>query len=261
MKPFSEKRPLGRSGLVAGPLGVSGGYGAPAAAFEAAFERGCNYFYHGSIRRPGMSQAIKNLTVKGLREKLVVVDQIYTRSVLQFRWSFGSFLKKTGLEYADVLLLGWYNSAPSKRIMDHCLELKQKGLVRHLAISGHKRKAFPGFADIREIDVMQFRYNAVNKGAEEDIFPHLKADRPGTVAYTATCWGKLLNPKKVPAGEKTPRASDCYRFVLSNPNMDVCITGPSDMEQMKEALATLDRGPLSAEETAWMRRVGDHIHG
>jgi len=261
MKSFKEQILLGRSGLTAGRLGVSGGYGAPAEAFETAFEQGCNYFYHGSLRRPGMTQAIRNLTAKGLRGKLIVVDQIYARLGFQFRWSFKSFLKKTGLEYADVLLLGWYNGLPSQKVTDLCLELKSKGLVRHIAISGHDRKAFPEFAEQGMFDILQLRYNAVNKGAETDIFPHLPPKRPGLVAYTATCWGKLLNPKKMPAGEKTPRASDCYRFVLSNPNMDVCITGPKDMEQMKEALATLDRGPMSEEELAWMRRVGDHIHG
>ena len=40
---------LGKTGLKVGRLGVSGGYGAPAKAFEMAYERGCNYFYHGSI--------------------------------------------------------------------------------------------------------------------------------------------------------------------------------------------------------------------
>ncbi|HAP67828.1 MAG TPA: aldo/keto reductase, partial [Nitrospinae bacterium] len=50
-----------------------------------------------------------------------------------------------------------------------------------------------------------------------------------------------------------------YRFVLSNPNVNVCITGPKNMEQMTEALTALDNGPLSQEEMAWMRRIGDHL--
>jgi hypothetical protein len=44
---FHEPRDLGRTGLKVGRLGVAGGYGAPAAAFEEAFERGCNYFLLG----------------------------------------------------------------------------------------------------------------------------------------------------------------------------------------------------------------------
>src|ERR1043166_7295682 len=75
---FAEKRVLGRSGLTAGRLGLGASYGAPAAAFERAFEHGCNYFYWGSARRDGMGEAIRHLAGQH-REKLVVVLQSYSR--------------------------------------------------------------------------------------------------------------------------------------------------------------------------------------
>ena len=56
------------------------------------------------------------------------------------------------------------------------------------------------------------------------------------------------------------RAADCYRFVLSNPNVNVCITGPSSAEQMEENLAALAGGPLSDEEMPRVKRIGDHIY-
>jgi predicted aldo/keto reductase-like oxidoreductase len=261
MKSWDGTRTLGRSGLLAGPLGVAGGYGAPAAALEMAFERGCNYFYHGSSRRPGMTQAIKTIVAKGQREKLIVVAQLYTRSVWHFRRSLESFLRKTGLEYADVLLLGWYNSEPGERIRAVAHDLKERGWWRYLAVSGHHRPAFPLMARTGRYDIFHLRYNAAHRGAESDVFPHLEAhNRPGIITYTATRWGNLVNPKRMPPGVPTPRASDCYRFVLSNPQVDVCMTGPKDMDQMKEALAALQRGPMSPEEMEWMKKVGDHVH-
>ena len=81
------------------------------------------------------------------------------------------------------------------------------------------------------------------------------------VAYTATCWGKLLSPGAMPAGEAPLRGRDAYRFVLSNPDFQVCMTGPKDAAQMDEALAALDDGPLSPEEMARIRKIGAHIHG
>jgi len=57
---LSKPRILGKTGLKAGRLGVGAGYGAPATAFEEAFERGCNYFYWTS-RKAGMRQAIMNI--------------------------------------------------------------------------------------------------------------------------------------------------------------------------------------------------------
>jgi len=39
------------------------------------------------------------------------------------------------------------------------------------------------------------------------------------------------------------------------------MSGPKTLEQMRQNLAVLDGGPLSEEELARMRRVGDFIHG
>ncbi len=258
-----KRATLGRTGLPVCRLGVSGGYGAPISAFEMALERGVNYFYHGSRRAPGMNAAIKNIVAKGRREDLLVVAQNYWRAFeWPFRRSFDSFLKKTGLEYVDILLLGWHNAAPAKKFLDICRALKTKGLIRFLAISGHNRPAFPEFARSGTYDVCHVRYNAVHTGAEKEVFPLLSAEsRPGIVIYTATSWGQLLKPRNIPAGEQLPRGSDCYRFVMTNPAVDVCMTGPRSLEHMKEALESLDRGPMSEEELAWMRRVGSHIHG
>ncbi len=72
---FHEKRVLGKSGLVVGRLGISSSFGAPAAAFEEAFERGCNYFTWGTFvkgRSSKMKAAIKNIVSKGQRDELVV---------------------------------------------------------------------------------------------------------------------------------------------------------------------------------------------
>jgi aryl-alcohol dehydrogenase-like predicted oxidoreductase len=113
-----------------------------------------------------------------------------------------------------------------------------------------------------DFDVLHFRYNAAHRGAEKDIFPFLGGDkRPGTVAFTATRWGKLLDPKKVPPGEKAPTAADCYRFVLSNPAVDVCMSGAKTVEQMRENLTVLDSGLMTEDELARMRRIGDFVYG
>lgn len=57
---------LGKTGLKVGRLGLAGSYGAPARAYETAFEQGCNYFYSGSGRqRSQMHQAVKHLAAQG----------------------------------------------------------------------------------------------------------------------------------------------------------------------------------------------------
>ena len=94
------------------------------------------------------------------------------------------------------------------------------------------------------------------------VFPYLpESARPGIVAYTATRWGHLLDPKKMPEGEAPPPARDCYRFALSHPAVSLVLCGPSNREQMQEALRALDAGPLDPDEKARMHRIGDHVYG
>jgi len=250
-----ERTVLGATGLQVGRLGVAASYGVPAAAVEAAFAHGVNYFYWGSIRRSGFGQAIRNLSSQ--RGRMVLVIQSYSRIAGLMGWSLERALRELRLDYADILLLGLWNKPLSERILDAARKLKERGLVRHLATSSHQRPLIARWAATRAFDVLHFRYNAIHTGAERDIFPSLPAEnRPGMVAYTATSWKQLLNPKRVPKGEKVPRASDCYRFVLARPEVDVCMSGPANAEQMTEALEALRRGPMSQEELAWMRRVG-----
>ncbi len=258
---FAEKRILGRTGLRVGPLGVAASFGAPASAFEEAYERGCNYFYWGSIRKKGMRDAIRNLCGQGKREDLVIVVQSYSRSVSLMQTFFERALKSLALDHADILLLGWHNKTPAKRIMDNAMAMKKKGLFRFLGLSSHNRSLFPRLAESGIFDLFHVRYNAAHRGAEQEIFPHIKGEaRPGAVSYTATRWGQLLNAKKMPPGENPPSASDCYRFVLSNPGVDVCVCGPKDQVQMREGLRTLELGPLNPEELSRMRKIGDYVH-
>jgi predicted aldo/keto reductase-like oxidoreductase len=260
MDSFSATR-LGKTGLQVGRLGVSASYGAPAEAFEAAFEKGCNYFYWGSKRKSGMRQAIINICRKGKRDELVVLIQSYSRSPLLMEVFFKNALKSLNIDSADVLLLGWHKRRPSQRMLDKCLDMKAKGLYRYLAISSHNRPLFPRLARDNVFDIFHLRYNAAHRGAETEVFDQFSnQEKPGIVSYTATRWGQLLNPKKVPSGEKPLSASDCYRFVLSNPNVDICMCGPRDRGQMQEALRSLELGPLSEDELVRVRKIGDYVH-
>lgn len=264
MADFHQPRVLGKTGLVMGRMGLGSSYNAPAAAYEEAFDRGCNYFYWGTMRRPSMRDAIRHLCARGLRDRLVVVIQLYTRFPFYAEWSFARALRALRLDHADVCLLGMHQSVPSRALRDRIFRMREQGMFRLLAVSGHNRLKLPEIFHETPADILHVRYNAAHRGAEAEVFPHLPvndAERPGLVSFTATSWRQLLNPKRLPPGEKMPRGRDCYRFVLSHPSVDLCLAGPRSLEEMREALAALDDGPLNQEELARMRRIGDFVHG
>jgi aryl-alcohol dehydrogenase-like predicted oxidoreductase len=250
---------LGRTGFEVGRLGLASSYGAPAGAVEQAFEHGVNYFYWGSIRRGGFGKGLRALAPR--RGRFLLVTQSYSRLASLIGPSLERALRTLRFDYTDALLLGLWNGAPPPRILDACRKLRERGLVRYVAVSTHNRSLIARLAADPQFDIFHVRYNAVHRGAEREVFPQLISHNPpGLVSFTATSWRQLLDRKRIPSGEKIPTAADCYRFVLTQPAVNVCMTGPANAAQLDNALEALRRGPMAEDELAWMRRVGDAIY-
>ncbi len=257
---FTQKVTLGRTGLKVSRLGIGSSYGVSERACRQAFDQGVNYFFWGSVRSPGMGRAIRHIARRE-RERLVVVLQLYVRSPRLAPRSVERGLKTLGLDYADILLLGWHDSPPRSELIQTVERVRNHGRFHHLGISSHQRPLFREFLADGNYDVFHVRYNAAHTGAEQDIFPYLPLENsPGIVSFTGTRWGSLLEQKYMPAGETPPTASECYRFTLSNPNVHVTVCGPKTDEQMTHALTALSAGPLDDERLAWMKTVGETVH-
>lgn len=255
---------LGSTGRELHRLGIAASFGVEARAVEAAVEEhGVGYLYWGSLRRGAFQDAIRALCARGRRDELFVVIQSYSRLASLVRPSLTRALRQLGIEQADLLLLGWWNGPVWSRVRDAALRCREQGLTRHLGVSTHERPQVPSFAGADSpFDVVHLRYNAAHRGAERDVFPHLPADRAGLVAFTATCWRKLIRPVRgAPPDLAVPTAGDCYRFALQRAELDVCMTGPRHGDDLRAALATVARGPMSEDELAWMRRYGDLVYG
>jgi aryl-alcohol dehydrogenase-like predicted oxidoreductase len=257
---LGEKVTFGRSGLSVSRLGVGSSFGVSERACKLAFDAGVNYFFWGSVRTPSMGAAIRDLS-KTHRDELVVVLECYARWPWMIRKSVEQGLRQLGVDHVDVLLLGWHESLPSDGTLDAVDRLKEQGRFRSLGISSHQRPLFQEFVRDERYDVCHIRYNAAHPGAEQDIFPHLDDSPPGIASFTNTRWGDLLKAENMPEGLSPPSAPDCYRFALSNPNVQVALCGPSSDREMQESLDVLKQGPLDQDEMLRMRKIGEHVHG
>ena len=260
MTAFGE-RTLGRTGRVVSPLGLGSSYGLPGKEVARAFDRGVSFFLWGSRRRGDFGKGLREVARKD-RARATIAIQTYARAAWAMPFSVDSALRALGTDYVDVLCLAWWSTLPPQRIIDRALALQAKGKVRSLMVSCHARPMFESFAGDARYDALMVRYNAAHPGPERDVFPHIgpEVQRHGVVAFTATRWGTLLDPRYTPASEPRPSAGDCYRFALSNPTVDVCLSGPKNGEELDHALDAMDRGPMAEDEIAWMRRVGAHVH-
>ncbi len=82
------------------------------------------------------------------------------------------------------------------------------------------------------------------------------------VSFTATSWTSLLRrPRGYPQGGRLPTAGMCYRFVMSNPAVHVCLMAPGNLRQFEQNLAEIRQAPLHAEDMQFMRNFGDLVYG
>ena len=86
-------------------------------------------------------------------------------------WSLERALKSLGMDHADILLLGMWNKNIASAIFDQALRLRERSLIRAIAVSTHNRPLAPEIARNSDVDILHVRYNAVHPGAERDIFP------------------------------------------------------------------------------------------
>jgi aryl-alcohol dehydrogenase-like predicted oxidoreductase len=250
---------LGKTGIEVGRLGLSGSFGLDEQSAERALlELGIDYFFVTQRMRP-LVRALKNLIAAGHRDRMVIASG----ANIPFGWSVRRAWEKSaralGVDRIDVFHLfwvqgHWYVTGNTWKEMQ---KLKEEGLVRALAISCHDRKMARRLVDELGLDVLMIRYNAAHRGAESEIFSTLEPQtRPGIVAYTATRWGKLLQPASG-LGPMSP--PECYQFSLSHPAVDVVLCGPRSFQELAMDAEGARAGTLSGERLEEVKRFGDAV--
>jgi aryl-alcohol dehydrogenase-like predicted oxidoreductase len=241
--------------------GVSASYGLDEAGVREAIELGANYLFWSPTKK-FLKKIIKDVISKDRERFVLATGPLLGYFAGSVRSAAEWALRESGSDYLDVLQVFWAGkmSALTDSVIGEMVKLRDQGKVRAIGVSIHDRKRAARLAAEGPLDFFMIRYNAAHPGAEVDIFPHLPQKKPVIAAYTATCWTKLL---KSPKGWSGPAASagDCFRFCLTNPNVDLVISAPKTAAELRENLQALERGPLSEQEMTRMRALGRAVHG
>ena len=254
---------LGRTGRRVFRLGLSASYRPGQDAVRLALDEGVNYFFCYGFDTQ-MIKVLRELP-PSQRQDLVITTGAYNWKWwhCNVRRTCEKRLRQLRAEAIDVLLfLGVLSRKDlTERGREDLLRLREEGKARAIGISTHNRKLAGELAAEGELDVLMIRYNAAHRGAEQDIFQHLAARDPGLVSYTATRWGRLLvRPRGWPKEGPVPTAGMCYRFVLANSHVDVCLTAPYRLKHFRENLTEVRQGPLSEDQMQFMREFGDAVY-
>ena len=254
---------LGRTGIRAFRLGLSASYLPGQRTVERALDEGVNYlFCYGFDLQ--MIRVLRRLPADR-RDGITIATGAYNWIIWQqdLLGTLEKRLRQLRTDHIDVFhFLGVMKPKQlTPRVRDELAMLRADPRVRAVSISCHDRKLAGQLAAEGALDCLMMRYNAAHRGAESDIFPHLVGHDPGVVSYTATRWTYLLRRTKGwPKDAPVPTAGQCYRFVLSNPHVDVCLTAPRSEKQLVENLAAVRQGSLPEDEMSFLRAFGDAVH-
>jgi aryl-alcohol dehydrogenase-like predicted oxidoreductase len=256
--------PLGKLGTPVCRIGLSASYRPGRETVFKALDEGLNYFLYFGFDNQ-MTSVLKE-TLAGRRDQYVLATGAYNyiwghqnlRKTLERR------LRQLRTDYIDVFhFLGVTRRAHfTPQVRDELQAVRESGLVRGVSISTHDRRFAAELAREGTLDAMMIRYNAAHIGAETEIFPHLPDSDPAVISFTATRWTSLLRaPKGYPRGERVPTAGLCYRFVLSNPAVHVCLMAPGNLKQFRQNLSEIRQGALQEDEMKFIRNFGDVVYG
>lgn len=255
---LGEKVALGATGMMVGRLGMAASYGGPAKMYREAFDAGCNYFWWGALRRPAMSNALRELFAAGERERVVLALQTVMRWRGATTNSLTRQLRRLKTEYADEVVLTMLRTEPPAQLMDELHSLKERGLYRALGMTTHNRKLAGSLASRGMFDVFHIRYNFVHPGAEDDIFPYLSDHNPGIVVFSSSNRGRY---RKLTYVDGTAVGMvDVYRWAVSDPHVHVVVSSPGSVEKLRQNLKLLSLPLMSNGDRAEMRALGKAVH-
>ena len=257
------RAPLGAMRIPVCRIGLSATYRPGRETIFKALDEGLNYFFYYGIDSQ-MTSALRSLP-PSRRDQLVLATGAYNYLVRHqnLRRTLEKRLRQVKTDYIDVFhFLGVTKPKQfTQQAREELAAVRASGLVRGVALSTHDRKFAAQLAREGIVDAIMIRYNAAHRGAEMEIFPEIRPDGVAVVSYTATRWTALLRrPRGYPKPARVPTAGMCYRFVLSNPSVHVCLMAPSNLAQFESNLSEIRQGPLPADEMQFLRDFGDVVY-
>ncbi|MBQ1476975.1 MAG: aldo/keto reductase [Erysipelotrichaceae bacterium] len=141
-------------------------------------------------------------------------------------------------------------------VYDYILDLKKKGIVRHLGLSSHTPSVIQKILDEADVDMLMFSINPAydygegeyaNGGVDErtEVYKRCERDGIGISVMKPLSGGQLLDASLSPFKQAlTPY--QCIRYCLDKPGVLTVLPGAQSMEEI-ETLLNYEKAP--EEET------------
>ncbi|MEM0023561.1 MAG: aldo/keto reductase [Thermofilaceae archaeon] len=207
-----EYTTLGKTGLKISRIGLGAWqfseawgvteYDRAKAIVKRALELGINFFdtamvYGNGLSEAALGKALRELGVK--RDEVVVTTKIPGDFLnpIDIPRAVEKSVKLLGLGYIDALLVHWppaWHNYPTYVYARSLERIVNVGLVRHLGLSNFPVELVESFRNSlsrTDVEVFQYRYNLVERWAEEEIVPYAERCQITLQAWSPIAKGAL----------------------------------------------------------------------
>ncbi|NLV73709.1 MAG: aldo/keto reductase [Chloroflexi bacterium] len=212
-----------------------------------AFEGGVTYIDTAVGYCNGDSQRAVGEALKGWRDKIVVSTKNHEYKDEKTWWTnLENSLERLQISYIDIYNhhgLNWERFTTDARdtVSTWMRRAKDQGLIKHICFSFHdSNENLIKLIDYGYGDSITLQYNMLDRSLEEGI-AYAREKGVGVVVMGPVAGGRLGTNSEVleellPQVKRVPELA--LRFVLSNANVGVALSGMSTMQQVEENLAT-----------------------
>jgi len=226
-----------------------------------AMELGINYYDSAVMYCKDESQIVLGKAIKGRRDDLYISTKNHYKGDDPKEWRnfLDQSLERLDIDYIDFYHLhGLSFEQYSEHLlpngpMDEARKAKEEGLIKHLCFSSHdKPENIIKLIDTGEFEGILVQYNLLDRRNEKAI-AHAHENGLGVAIMGTVGGGRLVPPSEkiqnMISDEVKSTPEIAIRFVLSNPNVTVALSGMNSNNMVEENVATASRPePLSSEE-------------
>jgi aryl-alcohol dehydrogenase-like predicted oxidoreductase len=182
-------------------------------------------------------------------------------------------LKRLKTDYIDLYQLhGGTIEDDIDEVIDAFKLLKQQGKIKHYGISSIRPNVIRQYVDRSHISSVMMQYSLLDRRPEETCLQLLQQNSIGVLARGSVAQGLLVNKPAKPylkynaeevkaaadaikkvSGSKRNEAQAALQFVLQNPAITAAVVGIRTMEQLEDAVATIDVPLLDEDELKILR--------
>jgi uncharacterized protein len=259
-----EYREIGTTGLKASRVGVGGFAFAITRqrdverSIHRALDRGINYF--DSARLYGTEGKIGK-ALKGKRNEIILSGKCQFRGRKEAEESLHKSLSEIGTDHFDIFHIHgveneaeWEEIAKPGGLLDLWEEFQKQGKIRFIGTSSHDSQVLVRALKTGRIDLVYGRYNPTTRQNEDSAIPLSTRLNKGFITISALAWGIYSVPAEhhsfLVKGKDMPPAAAAFRYVLSNPDVDVVLAGVRNPEELDELIDTESLPPPDEEEKA-----------